>query len=153
MPAISVVYFDLGATLVDPIVRPDGTFVGFTVLPGVIDGLTKLGTHGPRLGVISNTGAIDTVDVREALDKVELSSFFDDELVLLSGEVGLDKSTPAIFRLALKRARLSRKASSGVFVGEDAAERRTARQAGMQTNTSLVRIVKLLSGRQRPHLG
>jgi FMN phosphatase YigB (HAD superfamily) len=152
-PVVSVLFFDLGATLVDPIVQSDGTFVGFTVLPGVVEGLTKLSAERLRLGVISNTGTIDTADVREALDKSELTPFFDEELVLLSGDVGLDKSTPAIFRLALKRAGLSGKASSGVFVGEDAAERRTARRAGMQTSPSLLRVAKVLSVRQPPHLG
>src|SRR5205823_6254259 len=75
--------------------------------------------------------------VRDALTALGLLPLFTPELVLLSGEVHEDKSTPAIFRSAVALAGETARPASCMFVGDDTTERRTARRAGMQTRRSL----------------
>src|ERR1044071_7654002 len=104
-PQDDTVFFDLGATLVDPVVSPDGEFAGLKPMPEVAAGLKRMRDAKLRLGIISNSGNIDGKRLREALAKDKLLDFFDPRLVLFSGEVGTDKSTPEIFRIAAARAR------------------------------------------------
>ena len=53
----STIFFDLGATLVDPVLNPDSTLKAFIVLPGAREALQALKKLGFKLGIISNTGA------------------------------------------------------------------------------------------------
>ena len=146
---LNTVFFDLGATLVDPQFTPAGAFSGFTELPGTREGLQKLSAAKLHLGIISNTGDIDPRAVRAALTKIKLLTFFTDKLILLSGEVHLDKSTPAIFRLAVKRAGAEAAPGSCIFVGEDPAERLTARKAKLHTSSTLAALLKTV-GTKKP---
>lgn len=141
----STVFFDLGATLVEPQFGPAGEFSGFSLLPGTAEGLAKLAAGKIKLGVISNTGDIAPSVVRDALKKVKLLSLFTDNLVLLSGEVGLTKSSAKIFRLALARAGAQGVPSTCAFVGDEPAERRAAGSAGMRTSKSLAAFLKRVS--------
>jgi FMN phosphatase YigB (HAD superfamily) len=73
--------------------------VPFELLPGVIDGLTQLQV-GFELGILSDAHATR----REAeLTYLELLSYF--RVVLLSGEVGVDKSMPKFYQDAIAAAR------------------------------------------------
>ena len=65
----------------------------------------------------------------------KLLPFFTKKLILLSGEVHLDKSSPAIFRMAVDRAGAIDPRECR-FVGDDPEERRMARLAGMRTSRS-----------------
>ena len=143
-PQANTIFFDLGATLVDPVVTPDGEFSGFKVMPDTADGLKRLRDAQLRLGIISNTGNIDADRLRTALNDDKLLELFDPRLVLFSGEIGADKSTPEIFRLAAARARQTGDATLCRFVGEDPAERRNARLAHMRTSRSLDAVLRLL---------
>src|SRR4051794_33266367 len=134
---VATLFFDLGGTLVEPVTGPDGSFSGFTVLPDTVSGLKRLADAKLRLGIISNTGNVDVTRIREALSENKLLDFFEPTLVLFSGEVRLDKSTPEIFRLATARDRALGGPHLCRYVGEDPAERRTARQAGMRMSRSL----------------
>ena len=134
---VTTLFFDLGATLVDPVFGPDGKLTGFTAFPGAKAGLQRLAESRLRLGIISDTGDVDVGLIRTALAANGLLDFFAPELVLFSGEVNLDKSTRAIFRLAKARDRALATPSLCRYVGEDPAERRTARSAGMRTSRSL----------------
>ncbi len=149
---ISTVFFDLGATLVDPLFNSDGTFSGFSELPGTRDGLDRLASAKLKLGIISNTGPIEPKAVRAALTKLKLLDFFSPDLIILSGEVGMDKSTPAIFLLALKRAGAEKDPGGVIFVGDDPAERRTARRAKLRTRKALELIVKLVGTKKTADL-
>ena len=143
--SITTAFFDLGATLVDPQFEPNGKFAGFAELPGARDALDKLSDAKLKLGVISNTGELDPDDVRAALKKAKLLSYFTPNLVLLSGEVKMTKATPAIFQLAVGRAGSAKNPAACLFVGDEPAERRTARRAGMRTSyapRAAVRLVK-----------
>jgi hypothetical protein len=134
---VTTLFFDLGATLVDAVIGPDGKFSGFTLLPDTASGLKRLADAKLRLGIISNTGDIDVALIRASLAEHNLLAFFEPTLVLFSGEVQLDKRTPAIFRLAVARDRELGMPCLCRYVGEDATERRNARRAGMRTSRSL----------------
>jgi beta-phosphoglucomutase-like phosphatase (HAD superfamily) len=145
--AVSVIFFDLGATLVDPVLKPDGTLKAFNPLPGAREALQALRKAGLKLGIISDTGDIPLAAVRKALTGAKLSQFFAKKLVLLSGAVHLDKSTPAIFRLAIDRASAADPRKC-MFVGDDPGERRMARSAGMRTSRTAEAALRVLSGKK-----
>jgi FMN phosphatase YigB (HAD superfamily) len=134
---VTTLFFDLGGPLVDPVIGPDGSFSGFTVLPDTASGLRRLADAKLRLGIISNTGNIDADLIRASLAENKLLDLFEPTLGLLSGEVHLDKSTPEIFRLATARDRALGTPHLCRYVGDDPAERRTALRAGMRTSRSL----------------
>ena len=149
---IATIFFDLGATLVEPSFTPNGAFSGFTELPGARDALQKFSSSKLRLGVISNTGTVDPKAVRSALKDVKLLSFFAADLVLLSGELQMDKSTPAIFRLAIERAHAETAPATCMFVGDEPSERRTARRAGMRTSRAPDLALKAVGAKGQSHL-
>src|SRR4051794_40103412 len=97
-PQANAVFFDLGATLVDPVTSANGEFASFKAMPGVAAGLQRMRDAKLRLGIISDIGGIDAKQLREALAKDKLLDFFDPHLMLFSGEIGRDKSTPEISR-------------------------------------------------------
>jgi hypothetical protein len=146
---VQTIFFDLGATLVDPVTGPDGGFAGFTLLPGTRDGLDALAGKF-KLGVISNTGALAPAAVRKALADIGLLPLFTDALVLLSGEVHMDKSTPAIFKLAADRSGAAAAPGSCLYVGDDGTERRNARRAGMHTSRALEVALRSIKAKPLP---
>jgi hypothetical protein len=143
---VDTVFFDLGATLVEPHFAPDGAFAGFTERPGTRAGLEALAPKA-RLGIISDTGSIDPAAVRSALNGLGLLPLFTDALILLSGEVGLDKTSPAIFKLAVARAEAAAAPGRCLFVGDDGGERRQARRAGLHSSRALALAVKALKSK------
>lgn len=91
-----VVYFDLGDTLFTthpPSWIPDAQAL-----------LATLRDKGIRLGVISNTDGLDRAGLAPYLPPGFEWSAFDPDLILLSGEVGVEKPDAAIFKLALERS-------------------------------------------------
>ena len=132
---VSTVYFDLGATLVDAVVNPDRSLKAFIVLPGAREVLQALKKRKFRMGIISDNGSHPPAAVRKALTSAKLLPFFTKKLILLSSEVRIDKTSPAIFRLALDRAGAIDPREC-MFVGDDPDERRMARLAGMRTSRS-----------------
>jgi len=143
---VDTVFFDLGATLVEPQFAPDGAFIGLTELPGTRAGLESLAPKA-RLGIISDTGSVDPAAVRDALSGLGLLPLFTEALILLSGEVNLDKTTPAIFKLAAARADAAAVPGRCLFVGDDGSERRQARRAGMHSSRALELAVKVVKSR------
>ena len=75
--------------------------------------LTELGARGYRLGLITNRNSAERLT--GLLDQLNLRSYFD--LVLASGEVGVQKPDPGIFAAALER--LDAVAGSSVYVGDN----------------------------------
>ena len=131
-PTVSAVFFDLGATLVDQECYPDGRLKSLEPLDGARDVLQTMKTRGLVLGVIANTGPDKPAVVRKKLIEAGINKFFSRNLVLLSGDLAIDKSGPAIFRLAAARAGFS--PGECMFVGDDPNERRMARLSGMRTS-------------------
>jgi hypothetical protein len=126
-------FFDLGDTLGTPVLSaPPIHLIGFDVFDFSVPALHQLGTHGGlRLGVISNTGSDDGTAVDEVLERAGIRDFFEPALRIYSRDVGLRKDSPAIFLLAAARAGVD--PGECLFVGEDAAERGFAEQAGFHT--------------------
>lgn len=141
--SVTTVFFDLGGTLVEPQFDAAGDFTGFTLLPNAAEGLQKLAAAKVRLGVISNTGKIKTSAVRDALAQVKLLPVFEEDLIILSGEVNLNKSGSKIFRLSVARAGIP--AASCAFVGDEPSERRNSQTAGMHSSKSLESFLKTFS--------
>ncbi len=88
--------------------------------------LAELRARGYRLGLLSNRDKAERL--HELLAQMELGPYFD--LVLASGEVGIRKPDPGIFRAALER--LGASAERAFYVGDNYwADVVGARQAGV----------------------
>lgn len=150
--AISAVFFDLGATLVEQECYPDGRLKRLEPMDGALGVLQQMKRRGLVLGVISNTGPDKPVLVRKKLAEAKLSRFFARNHVLLSGDLPIDKSTPAIFRLAAAQAGFS--PEECMFVGDDPNERRMARLSGMRTSRTAQAALEALKRRkaEKPNL-
>lgn len=88
-----------------------GVFVAYPEVPGVVAALRAAGV---RLGVVSNWGPW----LRAVLDHEGLSDAFD--VVVVSGEVGVEKPDPRIFELALQDLGTA-PGPHVVYVGDDPA--------------------------------
>jgi FMN phosphatase YigB (HAD superfamily) len=75
--------------------------------------LAELDARGYCLGLITNRNSVERLTV--LLDQLSLRPYFD--LVLSSGEVGIQKLDPGIFAAALERINAS--AGSSVYVGDN----------------------------------
>ncbi|MFH9551737.1 HAD family hydrolase [Streptomyces sp. NPDC051445] len=120
---MSVIFFDIGATLADPRPRPDGS-LALRPRPRVLAVLDDL--SAVRKGVISNPGTAEAA-VARALAEAFPGRFTDPALV----HWGV-KDSREIFDRAVA-ATGGERADDCVFVGEDAQERGFAREAGMRT--------------------
>lgn len=119
----AVAFFDIGNTLASVAISPSGDRIDrLTVYPYVPGVLTELSERGARLGIISNPGALPAQEVNQALQQAGLWDFFEPELVIYGA-----KDSPRIFAQAAAQADTP---NSVLFVGEDAAERAQAVQAG-----------------------
>jgi HAD superfamily hydrolase (TIGR01549 family) len=75
--------------------------------------LAELGARGYGLGLITNRNNVERLNV--LLDQLELRHYFD--LVLASGEVGIQKPDPGIFVAGLERIGAS--AGASLYVGDN----------------------------------
>ena len=75
--------------------------------------LAELGARGYVLGLITNRNSVERFNA--LLDQLELRHYFD--LVLASGEVGIQKPDPGIFAAALER--LDASAETSIYVGDN----------------------------------
>ncbi len=120
--SIKVAFFDLGGTLV----RGEREWI-----PGAQDTLSKMWENRIRLGLISNTGNLSRPEILDLLPRDFNMSLFENELVIFSSEVHIEKPDPKIFQLAIKRADV--KSSECLFCTEDLNHIVVAKQEGMQT--------------------
>ena len=119
---IKVAFFDLGGTLV----KGEREWI-----PGAQDTLSKMWENGIRLGLISNTKDLSRPEIMDLLPRDFDMSLFEDQLVIFSSEVHIEKPDPKIFQLAINRANV--KSSECLFCTEDLAHIVAAKQEGMQT--------------------
>jgi putative hydrolase of the HAD superfamily len=75
--------------------------------------LAELDARGYRLGLVTNRESV--ARFHDLLDQLDLRSYF--ELVLASGEVGVQKPDPAIFAAALER--IHARAEASIYVGDN----------------------------------
>ncbi|MEU1406586.1 HAD family hydrolase [Streptomyces sp. NPDC005728] len=122
---MSVIFFDIGATLADARMEPDGSLT-LQARPRVMALLDAL--RGVREGIISNPGPGNGAAARAeaALHETFPGRFMEEALV----HWGV-KDSRRIFDEAV--ASTGAAADECVFVGEDAQERAFAREAGMRT--------------------
>jgi len=97
-PGISVVYFDLGNTLV---MRAPGESRRVWI-PGAREALTQLHASGIRLGVLSNTGNLSWDEVLSRILPEDFDpTLFDPALIVVSSAVEAPKPDPRIFQFAI----------------------------------------------------
>jgi len=99
--------------------------------PGALRCLGGLAGAGLRLGLIVNTGTMARDQLGNALPAdFAFERFFEERLVVLSSEVGVEKPDARIFAVALSRAGLAPERT--LFVADDAIELLAAQRIGMQ---------------------
>jgi FMN phosphatase YigB (HAD superfamily) len=125
-----VIFFDIGETLGQVSISPEGRPLRLELYPYVRQILTTLRDAGLRLGVISNTGTRPRSEIDALLRDAGIIEFFDETLLLYSSVLGLEKNSPEIF---LRAAQIAQEpAANCMFVGEASTERAYAAAAGMQ---------------------
>ena len=118
--SIKVVFFDIGNTLVSE----------KKWLPGAKECIARLKSKDIRVGLMSNTGRMSREELSRLLpDDFELDNF-DQGIVLLSSETGIEKPALAAFSLAVQHAGVS--PWETLFVGETLSETFAAQSAGMR---------------------
>lgn len=120
--AIQVVFFDLGDTLVD--------VDAHVFLPGAKALVAQLRAKGTRLGIISNTGDLNRVQIAALLPPDFDWTRFEPGLVVFSSEIGVEKPTPAIFDAAVTKAGIA--ASLCLYCSENLIETLVAQKVGMR---------------------
>jgi leucyl aminopeptidase len=123
---VPTVFFDLGGTLGTPLFSPmDDHLEGFEVYPEAREALEQVRTHDLRMGIVSDAGPEPAARINSALEQCGIYGFFDPTLIIYA-----KKDSPAPFRQAAEKAGCP--PAECVFVGEDRAERRYAREAGFR---------------------
>jgi putative hydrolase of the HAD superfamily len=137
---IEVIFFDIGDTLI----------AKQQWLPGAKEILATLRGKNIRIGLISNTGDWTREQLQERLpDDFDFANF-EEGLVLLSSEVGIEKPKISMFSLAVHHAGVSPWAT--IFVGENLNETLAAQTAGMfaaridGSQGDLERLLRWISG-------
>jgi FMN phosphatase YigB (HAD superfamily) len=116
---IQVVFFDIGDTLISK----------REWIPGAKQLLASLRAKNIRIGLISNTGNLTRDQLLKLLpDDFEFDSF-EEGLVMLSSEVGIEKPKITMFSLAVHHAGVPPWAT--MFVCEDLQHSLAAQSAGM----------------------
>ena len=101
---LKAIFFDLGDTLVRKV--PGTTRREW--IEGVKEGLVQLGEKGVRLGLLSNTGNLTRSELFDDLLPLDFKTdMFEEELIILSSEVGVVKPRFGIFAHAVDRAGLA----------------------------------------------
>lgn len=121
--AITVVFFDLGETLVT---SPRRWLTGAQAL------LRSLRQSGFRLGIISNTGDLTTrAEILNLLPTDFDSDAFEASLILFSSEIKKEKPHKAIFEEAVARA--GKPANQCLYCSENIVETLMAQHVGMRS--------------------
>jgi len=127
---IEAVCFDLGDTLVSEgsIVHDDqGHALTASLVPGALEVLARTRKAEYKTALIAN---VDDVSARNVIAFCDLEDYFD--VMVISGEVGIEKPDARIFHLALDR--LGVRAGNAVMVGNRInIDIHGAKQAGMRS--------------------
>ena len=119
---IQTVFFDIGDTLV----RDAQNWI-----PGAKEFLGQISSTNLRLGLISNTGNLQRNELLSHLPHDFDFQDFEDELILISSEVGIEKPDIRIFLKAVEKAAVP--PWTCFFVGEKLEETFAAQRAGMRS--------------------
>lgn len=118
---IQTIFCDIGKTLI----RDNQSW-----MPGAQEFLGQMRAANRKLGVISNTDGLTRGALAPHLPNDFDFQAFDDELIVLSGEVGLEKPDIRIFVKAISQAQMPPWAC--LFIGENLTEILAAQRAGMR---------------------
>jgi len=119
--SFETVFFDIGNT----IVRQKKW------MPGAKEFIAALKSAKIRLGIISNTGDLDREQIENLLPEDFDFGLFEESLVMLSSETGVEKPKLDAFLLAVQHAGCS--PWKTMFVGETIEETFAAQMAGMHS--------------------
>jgi putative hydrolase of the HAD superfamily len=108
---------------VDPATVVDGLFSGMSLEDDMIDAVGKVRSQGLKTGLLSNSWSL------RHYPRARFDALFD--ATVISGEVGLRKPDPAIYRLATER--LGVDAQKCVFVDDHPGHLKAALAEGMTT--------------------
>jgi FMN phosphatase YigB (HAD superfamily) len=126
--SVSVVYFDLGNTLVKR--APDAPRPTIWI-EGSQDALFRLNESGVRLGILSNTGNFSWQQVRDEILPEDFDvAIFQEDLIVVSSAVGVQKPDPGIFAYAIEHAGVP--PSDILFITESVDHVIAAQAAGMR---------------------
>jgi FMN phosphatase YigB (HAD superfamily) len=142
--AVCVIFFDIGEALGQVSMNPDGRPLRLSLRPYMTPILTTLRDAGLRLGVISNTGDRPREEIDALLRHARIFGLLEQELLLYSSVLGIEKNSPEIFLRAAQIAQQS--APDCMFVGESSAERTHASTAQMQVCPHPLLIDEALRG-------
>ena len=138
--SIQVVFFDIGDTLISR----------KAWLPGAKQMLADLRAKGIRIGLISNTGRMSRDELQGMLPEGFDFDEFEEGLVMLSSEVGIEKPRITIFSLAIHHAGVPPWAT--MFVTETLGHSLAAQSAGMMaaridgTESDFIKLAKSVIG-------
>ena len=104
---------DLDRLAADVTSRFDGLELEYYCPATACQTLAELADRGYRLGLLTNRLNVDRM--HELVEQLQLPEYFD--LILASGEVGIQKPDPGIFAIALERMGAS--ASASLYVGDN----------------------------------
>jgi extracellular elastinolytic metalloproteinase len=152
MNTIDTIFFDLGDTLGSAVLTPDQRLERFDPFAFALPVLR--GLAGERLGVISNTGDDAGARVNAVLAEVGLYQFFDPALLIYSKDLGKErvKDSPEVFAYAANLAGREASPAQCLFVGEDAAERGQALDAGWRVCPHPLLAREVLDGQEIRYL-
>lgn len=119
---LKVIFFDLGETLLTKDKQ---------LIMGVKTMLAALRQKGIRLGIISNTGNLTRTELVKTLPAGLNLGMFEEQLIILSSEVSVEKPNLQIFRLALAKTGIN--AEECLFCTEDLDHTLVAQQIGFKT--------------------
>jgi epoxide hydrolase-like predicted phosphatase len=108
---------------VDPATVVDGLFSGTSLEDDMIDAVAAARAHGFKTALLSNSWSL------RHYPRARFDGIFD--ATVISGEVGLRKPDPAIYRLATER--LGVEARECVFVDDHPGHLKAAQEEGMTT--------------------
>jgi putative hydrolase of the HAD superfamily len=118
--SVKVVFFDIGDTLVTK----------KQWLPQAKETIGFVKSAGIRVGLMSNTGTLNREALLDLLPADFEYSMFEEGLVMLSSEIGIEKPNLGIFSLAIHNANVPPEET--MFVGESVNECLSAQTAGMK---------------------
>lgn len=128
------IFFDLGETLVTS---------NRNWIEGAPQTLQRLKATGVELGIISNTGNLTRAELLQTRLPPDFRfDLFNPDLVVLSSEVGIEKPSPDIFRLALSGTGNLINNKPCLFCTENLFDTLAAQQVGFHA----ARILPLLPG-------
>jgi leucyl aminopeptidase len=143
------VFFDIGDTLGAVMEESSPSRrLRLILFPEIREILETLQRKGYRIGIISNTQDMQASAVNAMLEEAGILPFFEPALCIYSSVVKKTKNSPAIFKLAARKAGLHATPARCLFVGENSSERTFALTAGWKVAPAASLVCDVLDGQR-----